>query len=80
MKLILFLFDTIVPVVAFAYVMLFNGGTWIDAVVLIMSVLGILVSWWLSIVLLISIRFTGLQNFNILIYKMYLRRISYGRE
>lgn len=41
MNFIMFLFDTIVPVVAFVYVMLFNGGTWIDAVVLIMTVLGI---------------------------------------
>lgn len=43
MNFIMFLFDTAVPVVAFVYVMLFNGGTWIDAVVLLMTILGILV-------------------------------------
>ena len=43
MNMILFLFDVCIPVVAFAYVMLFNGGTWPDAVVLIMSVLGLLI-------------------------------------
>lgn len=41
MNFIMFLFNTIVPGVAFVYVMLFNGGTWIDAVVLLMTVLGI---------------------------------------
>lgn len=43
MNFIMFLFDTIIPVVAFTYVMLFNGGTWIDAIVLIMPVCSILV-------------------------------------
>lgn len=42
MNRILFLFDTAIPMVAFAYVMLFNGGTWIDAIALIMTVLSIL--------------------------------------
>lgn len=43
MNMILFLFDVCIPVVAFAYVMLFNGGTWPDAVVLLMSLTGILI-------------------------------------
>lgn len=42
MNRILFLFDVFIPVVAFAYVMLFNGGTWPDAIVLIIPALGIL--------------------------------------
>lgn len=41
MNFILFLLNSIIPVVAFIYVMLFNKGTWIDAVVLIVSVIGI---------------------------------------
>lgn len=41
MNFIMFLFNTIIPVVAFVYVMLFNGGTWIDAIVFIMPVLSI---------------------------------------
>lgn len=43
MNMIMFLFDLIIPVVAFTYVMLFNGGTWIDAFVLIMPLITILV-------------------------------------
>lgn len=43
MNFIMFLFNTIIPVVAFTYVMLLNGGTWIDAIVLIMPVCSILV-------------------------------------
>lgn len=43
MNFILFLFDTIIPVVAFAYVMLFNGGSWVDAIVLIMPLCSVLV-------------------------------------
>ena len=43
MNFIMFLFNTIIPVVAFTYVMLFNGGTWIDAIVLIMPVCSILI-------------------------------------
>lgn len=43
MNRIMFLFDTIIPAVAFTYVMLFNGGSWIDAIVLCMSALSILV-------------------------------------
>jgi len=42
MNRILFLFDAAIPAVAFAYVMLFNGGSWIDAIALCMSVLSIL--------------------------------------
>lgn len=41
MNRILFLFDTVIPIVAFTYVMLFNGGSWIDAVALIMTVISI---------------------------------------
>ena len=37
MNLIMFLFVTVIPVVAFIYVMLFNGGTWIDAIALSMT-------------------------------------------
>lgn len=43
MNRIMFLFDTAIPIVAFVYVMLFNGGTWIDTIVLIMPVLSILI-------------------------------------
>lgn len=43
MNRILFLFNAIIPVVAFTYVMLFNGGSWIDAIALSMSVISILV-------------------------------------
>lgn len=43
MNFIMFLFDTIIPVVAVAYVLLFNGGSRIDAVALIMSVISIFV-------------------------------------
>lgn len=42
MNRILFLFDTVIPVVAFTYVMLFNGGSWIDAIALGMTVISIL--------------------------------------
>lgn len=35
MNRILFLFDTVIPIVAFTFVMLFNGGSWIDAIALI---------------------------------------------
>lgn len=42
MNRIMFLFNTVIPIVAFTYVMLFNGGTKIDAVVLLMPVLSIL--------------------------------------
>lgn len=41
MNRILFLFDAVIPIVAFAYVMLFNGGSWIDAVALIMTLVSI---------------------------------------
>ncbi|MBQ7065523.1 MAG: chemotaxis protein [Lachnospiraceae bacterium] len=43
MNMIMFLFNLCIPVVAFTYVMLFNGGTWKDAIVLIMPVLSLLV-------------------------------------
>lgn len=43
MNFIMFLFNTIIPIVAFTYVMLFNGATWIDAIVLLMSVLSAVV-------------------------------------
>lgn len=43
MNFIMFLFDAIIPVIAFVYVMLFNGGSWIDAIVLIMPALSILI-------------------------------------
>ena len=43
MNKIMFLFDLCIPIVAFTYVMLFNGGTWKDVVVFIMPVLSILV-------------------------------------
>lgn len=42
MNRILFLFDAVIPIVAFFYVILFNGGTMIDAVVLIMTALAVL--------------------------------------
>lgn len=42
MNNIMFLFNTAIPIVAVAYVMLFNGGSWIDAVALIMTALSIL--------------------------------------
>lgn len=43
MNLIMFLFNLCIPVVAFFYVILFNGGSMKDIVVLSVSVLGILV-------------------------------------
>ena len=43
MNKIMFLFDLCIPIVAFSYVMLFNGGTWKDVVVFIMPVLSLLV-------------------------------------
>lgn len=43
MNRILFLFDTVIPIVAFTFVMLFNGGSWIDAIALIMTPLSILI-------------------------------------
>lgn len=43
MNFIMFLFDTIIPIVAVAYVLLFNGGTWIDTIALSMCVCSILV-------------------------------------
>lgn len=42
MNRIMFLFNLCIPIVAFTYVMLFNGGTWIDAVALLMSVFSLL--------------------------------------
>lgn len=42
MNRIMFLFNLCIPIVAFTYVMLFNGGTWIDAVALLISVLSLL--------------------------------------
>lgn len=41
MNRILFLFDAVIPIVAFFYVILFNGGSMIDAVALIMTVVAI---------------------------------------
>lgn len=41
MNRILFLFDAVIPIVAFFYVILFNGGSMIDAVALIMTVAAI---------------------------------------
>lgn len=43
MNRIMFLFDAVIPIVAFTYVMLFNGGTMIDAVALAMTVLAVLI-------------------------------------
>lgn len=43
MNMIMFLFNLCIPIVALAYVLLFNGGSWIDAVVLLMPLLSILV-------------------------------------
>ncbi len=43
MNKIMFLFDLCIPIVAFTYVMLFNGGTGKDVVVFIMPVLSVLV-------------------------------------
>lgn len=43
MNVIMFLFDLVVPFVAFGFVILFNGGTWIDAIALVMPVLAVLI-------------------------------------
>lgn len=43
MNLILFLFLMIIPVVACLYVLLFNGGSWIDLIVLTMPVASIII-------------------------------------
>ena len=42
MNLIMFLANTAIPVVAFSFVMLFLGGTMMDAIVFLMSLFGIL--------------------------------------
>lgn len=43
MNRIMFLFDTFIPIVAFTYVMLFNGGSWIDIFALTISVISIFI-------------------------------------
>lgn len=42
MNRIMFLFDAVIPVVAFFYVILFNGGSMIDAIALVMTAVSIL--------------------------------------
>lgn len=43
MNRIVFLFLMVIPVVAFIYVLLFNGGSMKDAVVLLMALAGLIV-------------------------------------